>query len=279
MPLVAEPSPEWLVAAFAILQAGGAVVPLDPEAPGAFAEIEARRVFTTSDLADSVAEETGEVDLVLLDEAADDDEQSWRRLLGDPARLREADFEIEPDQDAALFASRDVPRFVPLSHGALASRVEALQRRRLLRSSDRLLCLLPWHAPFPFVAGVLLPIHVGAPIVLHDGDVEMVARDARVSVVLGSPSRFEAMIDEIEEQARGAGGLSAALFRIALACSGCIRPLGICFGRYWLAPWHRYPGRLRLLVSPEPFGADLARRLERFGWRLASAGDEGHRDT
>src|SRR5205814_377391 len=83
--IIADNGPEWIAAALAVIRAGGVVVPLDVQLGEkalrhVFGDSTPRFVFTTKNRAERIGACAENARIVLLD-ATDQDERSWRRLL------------------------------------------------------------------------------------------------------------------------------------------------------------------------------------------------------
>jgi long-chain acyl-CoA synthetase len=85
-----------------------------------------------------------------------------------------------------------------LSHGNIATNVEALQRLAIVGRADRALLPLPLHHVYPFVVGMLTPLTCGTTIVLAAGTtgplLMRALSEARVTALVGVPRLYEALI-------------------------------------------------------------------------------------
>ncbi|MBR1230344.1 amino acid adenylation domain-containing protein [Bradyrhizobium sp. AUGA SZCCT0176] len=131
-------SPDMMVALLAVLKAGGAYLPLDPDYPGdrlahMLRDSATKLVLTESALLKRFApvlRDTG-VEALRLDEP-----QQWR--AGDDAS--NLDVEIHPDSLAYVIytsGSTGTPKGVTVSHGPLAMHCEAIGRLYGMNSGDR----------------------------------------------------------------------------------------------------------------------------------------------
>ena len=118
--IIADNGPEWIAAALAIIRAGGVVVPLDVQLGEkallhVFGDSNPRFVFTTKNRAERIVACAENARIVLLD-ATDQDERSWRRLL-----LKNAGAlpKLGPEDHATLFYTSGTTgpaKGVPLTH-------------------------------------------------------------------------------------------------------------------------------------------------------------------
>src|SRR5438876_1834738 len=128
--LFAENRPEWIAAALGIIRAGAVAVPLDVQLGDktlvhTLQDSDARAIITTQKRAGRI----GKLDLkekpklILLD-AGEDDEQSWKRFL----ESEEAELPtMSRDDEAVLFYTSGTtgpPKGVPLRHGNIVSQLD-----------------------------------------------------------------------------------------------------------------------------------------------------------
>lgn len=142
-------SPDWVVAYFGIVAAGGIAIPLDDQATDEQLQVVLRdsrpeRVFTTvtHHVVLQAAGLSPDVPCFLL-EADASDPASCRRLgAGEPPALPSA----EPESVAVLLytsGTTGTPKGVPLTHENLMCNVRALLAANIVKESDRLLLPLP----------------------------------------------------------------------------------------------------------------------------------------
>src|SRR5438132_1166479 len=127
--IIADNGPEWIAAALAVIRASGVVVPLDVQLGEkalrhVFGDSTPRFVFTTKNRAERIVACAENARIVLLD-ATDQDERSWRRLL-----LKNAGAlpKLGPEDHATLFYTSGTtgpPTGVPLTHSNLSVQIDA----------------------------------------------------------------------------------------------------------------------------------------------------------
>jgi len=210
--LIGENSTDWVIAYFAILNAGAVAVPLDhlisPDELAAICRIAEPRAALVSTacagrLGKAVREAAGNIVELELGE------------LQRPFVLRHRST-AAPSIDRKTLASivftsgtTGAPKGVMLTHGNFSSEVGMLARVFALDSNDVLLSLLPLHHTFEFTCGMLLPLAMGARIVYPLGvDAASLSRTlagVRPTALIGVPALWEAVhrriLDEVE--ARG----------------------------------------------------------------------------
>ncbi len=280
--LIAPNLPEWIVSYFAIVSAGALAVPIDELSGDAelalvIADCGCRRVFTTRAHAARLAALEGgaALDIHLLDDDAD--AASWRGLLAEAGGALPR---VAPDAYASLLytsGTTGTPKAVPLSHHNITANLAALLATPLATAADRVLLPLPLHHVYPFTGGMLVAFASGATLVFPAGlsgpEMARALRTAKVTVMIGVPRLYDALLAGIEATAAARGGLAAKLFPRLVALSGWARHrLHLPAGRLLFRRLHAEIGpELRLLASG---GARLdpatSRKLEALGWQVAS---------
>jgi long-chain acyl-CoA synthetase len=269
--LQAESCPEWAIAYFGILAAGGVAVPLDQQTSGVRrAEIvnyTGARASVLSELVAGEGLEEGETALVLRDLCAAGESPSTEGLPlprggEDPASI--------------LFTSGTTlePKGVVLAHRAFLANVDSVARALQPGTSDRLVSVLPLHHAFEFTAGLLAPLSQGASITyLESLSGEVLAqtlRSTRATCLLGVPRLFELLLAGmrrgVDESPAPVRGLLKALWSLARRQHAH----GRSWGRFLLFPLHaRFGGRLAFMVSGgAALPAEVQEEYDVLGFRL-----------
>ena len=280
--LLAKGSPEWVVVALGLVAAGGAVVPVDTQSTERslkriLEDCTPRWVFTTVHEGARIRELFPELAVFYLD-APPGDAQSWETFLaedGDSRRVPRA----QPEDCAVLFYTSGTTgseKGVPLSHRNLAVQLRAVREAGFVRETDRVLLPLPLHHVYPFVIGLLAPLALGIPVVFPEAltgpQVLRAIREGAVSVVIGVPRLYTALVSGLEARIAQGGAWGMPLFRLGLWISaGVNRFTGVSLGRWIFWPLHRAIGeKLRILASGgAALSPECAGILEALGWRVA----------
>lgn len=279
--MLAENQPEWIVVALAVMAAGGVVVPLDVQLADkplvhCLDDSDARFVFATADSAARIEKLCAKPgpQLLLLD-TPQDNPRSWRRLLLDRATPLP---QVEPGDPATLFytsGTTGAPKGVPLTHANLAHQLNMVVDANLAVAGDRVLLPLPFHHVYPFVIGVFAMLAVGATIVLPHAltgpQLARALREGDVTVMIGVPRLYSALVAGIQTRVESAGRARAALFNALLGLSGWLRlMLGVSAGKFLLRSPHRQLApSLRLMASGgAALDAGLAMKLQSLGWQI-----------
>jgi long-chain acyl-CoA synthetase len=278
--IIADNGPEWIAAVLAIIRAGGVVVPLDVQLGEkalrhVFGDSTPRFVFTTKNRAERIAPCAENARLVLLD-ATDQDERSWRHLLSKNAGALP---ELRAEDHATLFYTSGTtgpPKGVPLTHRNLSVQIDAALATGLTSEDDHLLLPLPLHHVYPFVIGMLAPLTMGLTIVIPQSltgpQIIRALREGEVNVIVGVPRLYRALYSGIQARLQSAGpvrgGIASTLLIFSIALR---RRFGVRAGKILLRPLHRQLGsQLRLLASGgAALDPELAIKLEGLGWQVA----------
>ncbi|HYC22735.1 MAG TPA: AMP-binding protein [Candidatus Bathyarchaeia archaeon] len=268
--LIAENSPEWALAYFAIVCSGAVAVPLDhlisaDELVPICRIAEPRAALRSAKVARRLAGGIKDAapDAIELELA----ELSRPFVLGrDPAPL-------DPPERKALASivftsgTTGAPKGVMLTHGNFTSEVAMLARVFPLSGDDGLLSLLPLHHTFEFTCGMLLPLASGATVVYPlEVDAKNLSRalaDVRPSALIGVPALWEAIHRRIMDEVEGRGPFFGAAFAQLRDLNRRVdRDYGANLGSILFRQAHAaLGGRLRLAVSG---GAALPHRVAEF---------------
>lgn len=199
--LLMRNSPEYAAAYYAVLAAGGVVVPLNQEAKARDLAVWVRHAGARAVIADDAHPERATLTLALgadaiVHPAAD-------ALAGDPSALAsDAGAHTDADRLASIIYTSGTtgdPKGVMLSHGNLAANVLSIIEYLALTAADRVLAVLPF---FYSYGNSVLHTHLaaGATIVLEAGmmypqRIVDAMRAERVTGFSGVPWMFVLLLD------------------------------------------------------------------------------------
>lgn len=287
--LFAPNGADWVVARLAIAAAGAVSVAIDdlaaPEEAGRIIrDAGLRRVLTVRAHVDDVRTGLPEVEqpaiVLMQDEPAADvaGARSWSELvrLGEGSALPL----LDDDAPAMLVYTSGTtanPKSFVLRNRHLQVTVRAIGGFGLIGPGDRMLMPLPLHHIYPSVVGLLVPLSVGAAVLLPEAAsgpaiVRALSR-GEATVMIGVPRLYEAIIGGLDAQARAKGWLAGAAYHRLLGLSVATRQrFGVSPGRLLFRPVHaRFGSKLRLLVSAgAKLDPEIIWKLEGLGFRTLS---------
>ncbi len=266
MALISENRPEWAVAYFAVMAAGGTAVPLDVQ----LGDAEVANVLRHGGCRAAIA--SGKQVARLLAAAAHDAPLAWvvdldapadgERTLALDVALRNPDVahpplpRVESDALASILytsGTTGTPKGVMLSHGNFLANADSVMKFRLVNAQDNLLSVLPLHHAFAFTVQLIL-LFTGARITfppsLKGPDLLACMHETGVTVLVAVPQLFYLLHKGIFDQIGKRPLLVRALLRLLLRLSGAVRPSGINLGRLVFGQVHRrFGGRIRIMAS------------------------------
>jgi long-chain acyl-CoA synthetase len=268
--LIAENSPEWVIAYFAILYAGAVAVPLDhlisaDELAAVSRIAEPRAALISAACAKRLGKSVREAQRGIVEMELGDLQRPFM-LRGQAA----APVKIERKTAASIVftsGTTGTPKGVMLSHGNFTAQIASLGRVFALGADDVLLSLLPLHHTFEFTCGLMLPIASGARIVYPIGiDAASLSRtlaDVRPTALVGVPALWEAIHRRIIDTVEARGPFFEAAFDQLRDLNRRLdRDYRLNFGTMLFRPAHAaLGGRLKLAVSG---GAALPQRVAQF---------------
>jgi long-chain acyl-CoA synthetase len=265
--LISENRPEWSVAYFGIVAAGGVAVPLDvqlgdSEVANLLGHAECRLAIVSGKQADRPLwkGEGGRAPVLLVDldgAAAAEGRLSLPLILRDVGTERHVPLPPVAEEDLAsiLYTSgtTGVPKGVMLTHGNFLANVRSVQEFGLIKAGDNGLGVLPAHHAFPFTVHLIVLLsgaQITLPASLKGADLVACMRETGVSVLVAVPQLFYMLRRGILEQIDRRPLAVRSLLRGLLWLAGGLRPYRINLGALVFRTIHRrFGGRLRILAS------------------------------
>ena len=279
--LIAPNSPRWIVAFWATIGAGAVAVPLDAQNDDhelkRMIEVSACRLaFSTAAGAKRLRSIAPSCETIVLDRESDSAAgRSWRSLLVTAETPSPTVTSTEPATIVFTSGTTGAPKAVQLSHANLLANVLALAAIRVVGPGDRALLPLPLYHIYPLTIGMITPLVMGCGIVLPAGisGPEIVAAmlRGRVTVLVGVPRLYTALLDNIRRGIAARPRFIAALIRTLLAMARWAQRHGAKWpGRILLRPLRRHVApHLRLLVSGgAAVDVEVEETLDALGWEM-----------
>jgi long-chain acyl-CoA synthetase len=219
--VLSENRPEWIYAFLSAWDNRAVAVPVDIQTPAAelayiLADAEPAALFASRALEPAarkaLADAGSPARLLLLDDIPAGPDRT-------PSPLPEPD----PSELAALLYTSGTtgrPKGVMLTHGNMqANTVAVSQGVPIFMPTDRLLAFLPFHHILPLMGNLVVPLSVGATVVLPASlkpeDLSAAMQAGKVTIIIGVP-RFWAMLRKgILDKIRAAGPVPRLLFTLA----------------------------------------------------------------
>jgi long-chain acyl-CoA synthetase len=267
--LAGQNHPDWVIAYFGILRAGGTAVPVDPAlGPEGWGNILAEsgaRVVVWDDTVGSRGNvSAAHPPLLQLDLHAATLAEDADALSASP------EVAVEPGDVASLIYTPTAtgrPEGVMLTHAHFTSLVAALAPIFPLSQGDAALSVVPLHHAFELTCGLLLPLSRGARVVylgeLTGDRIAEGLRASRAKAMVGVPELWQLLERRILTEVDARGSLARAAFDVAAEANGWLAAnLGIDIGRVLFGAVHEsMGGRLKWLISG---GAALPRETQQF---------------
>jgi long-chain acyl-CoA synthetase len=282
--LVSENRPEWAIAYFGILRAGGTVVPVDPasseaEVVNIVRRSQAKVVLLSEEAAQSLAglwrtlsEQSLAVSLATLAQAMEGDPSQ-------PGRIGAVRKGASPGDVASLIftsGTTGTPKGVVLTHRNFASLVPKLAASFDFGVGDGLLSVLPLHHTFEFSAGMLTPFSRGAEVTYLDelttDRLGEVLESGHVTAMIGVPALWTLFHRKITQELTAKPAIVEQGIRALMSAHGALRNRqNVNLGKILFWPVHRkFGGRIKFLVSGgSALTDDVHRAFHDLGFDLA----------
>ncbi len=249
--IASENRPEWPLAYFGVLLAGGVAVPIDPALSRAEAQNLARASGAKIALASEEARErlaAAGPEWIGFDEA----------LAGRPGATEPRRLPVAPDDPASLIFTSGTtgkPKGVLLSHRNFAQLSQKLAGVFDLEVGEGVLSILPLHHTFEFSCGLLVPLSRGAEVSYLD---ELTAdrlgealASGRIHAMIGVPAVWQLLHRRITQELAARPGFVETAANALMSANRELRDrVGLNLGKVLFWPVHRrLGGRLRVLVS------------------------------
>lgn len=194
--LVLENRPEWIIIYLGIMYAGMICVPLDsqltsPDLKNFILDSQAKAAFCSQDVfSEKISADIQRIlnKVIVLD-------GQW--LVDAPAQ-RENLPAVNPEDIASLVytsGTTDKPKAVLLTHRNICSNFISITKLNLCSAADNFSAILPLYHIYPFMAGLILPLLLGARVTFFPAgfkpqDLAKIIKQQQVTIVVGVPQLF-----------------------------------------------------------------------------------------
>jgi long-chain acyl-CoA synthetase len=268
--LVSENRPQWGMAYFGILKAGGVAVPVDPDSNAeqianlvassrAQVVVMSNKVKYRLDASLPAALENAGVEpaLVTLPQLFALALPAPDTIVDSPQLPETALVHPGADLASLIFTSgtTGVPKGVMLTHKNFAALLASLEGLFRIGDRDGFLSVLPLHHTFEFTAGFLMPFSKGSTVTyleeLSGEELRAAMTSTRVTSLIGVPALWQLLHRRIEAQLDEQGPAIRWLFDQLVAFNRRLRDrTGMNFGPTLFAPIHAaFGNRMRYMIS------------------------------
>ena len=281
--IVAENSPQWVVAYLSILTIGATAVPLDIQMPkeqllSFIRASDSQLVFASTQTWPLVQELADTVRLVKIGPATEKYQTVMTDLIAQGKKKPDVTDTVKPDDVASLLYTSGTtkkPKGVLLTHRNFMANAKSIMAKELAGPEDNFLVMLPLHHAYPFMVAFLVPLLLGAKITflqsLKGPDLVQCLRETRITIAVAVPQVFAMIRRAIFDELGRRPPLIRKILTILLAFSGFLRThIRWNIGRFFFAPIHRrFGSSLRLLCSGgAKLDSQIAKDLTSLGFTI-----------
>lgn len=281
--IVAENSPQWVIAYLSILTIGATAVPLDIQMPkeqllSFIRASDSRLVFASTQTWPLVQELAETIRLVRMGPATEKHQIVMTDLVAQGKKKPAVTDTVKPDDVASLLYTSGTtkkPKGVLLTHRNFMANAKSIMAKELAGPEDNFLVILPLHHAYPFMVAFLVPLLLGAKITflqsLKGPDLVQCLRETRITIAVAVPQVFAMIRRAIFDELGRRPPLIRKVLTILLAFSGFIRThTRWNIGKLFFSPIHRrFGSSLRLLCSGgAKLDSQIAKDLTSLGFTI-----------
>jgi len=281
--IVAENSPQWVIAYLSILTIGATAVPLDIQMAkeqllSFIRTSDSQLVFASTQTWPLVQELADTIRLVRIGPATEMHQIVMKDLISQGQKKPVVTNTVKPDDVASLLYTSGTtksPKGVLLTHRNFMANAKAIMAKELAGPEDNFLVMLPLHHAYPFMVAFLVPLLLGARITflqsLKGPDLVQCLRETRITIAVAVPQVFAMIRRAIFDELARRPPLIHKVLVTLLAFSGFMRThTRWNIGQLFFAPIHRrFGSSLRLLCSGgAKLDSQIAKDLTSLGFTI-----------
>lgn len=284
--ILLDNSPQWVMAYFGVLLAGGVCVPLDPQLGAGdvlkfINDAGADFIFIERRLAEQASfyEKNVKKIIVLGQGPLAQGLVSFQAIMTtqDAEDIHHLPPVSEEDTAAILYSSGTTsnPKGIELSHCNLVTNFNSIQELNICDEKDVFVSILPLFHAYAFMATLVFPFLIGARIIyprtIKSNELSEILRENGVTVMVGVPEIFSSIRRSMKEGIKNLSIPKKLFLKAATGMGQLLRKItGLNILKHLYGPFHERLGKnLRLLVSG---GARLepgvAVDFQRFGFTI-----------
>ncbi|MBN1930425.1 MAG: AMP-binding protein [Desulfobacterales bacterium] len=195
----------------------------------------------------------------------------------------ETDFRVIPLADnqpmSIIFTSGTTgdPKGVMLSESNFMSNLNVFSAMKdLVKPSDRVVAVLPFHHVYPFTCTVLAPLYFGACLIyprsLKGEDIFGAIREHKGTILIAIPKVLELFCEKIFQNVKKLKGIKQNLFSIFYGISKGLQPFKINGGKIFFRDLHRNFPQFRLFgCGGARLDFQIHKRLKHLGFNILEA--------
>lgn len=276
--ILSESRPEWGIAFFAVVRAGGVLVPLDIKLTSAemvsiLADSEPRVLFVSREYAEKgLALKTlvPSVEEVILLDAVPSLNLRTCEMLRSPETYRGRNREI--DEVALLIYTSGTtgnPKGVMITFGNLVYQVKNFNEILNLNKKDMYLSILPLNHLFELTGGFIGVLHAGGSVCyslnLHPQEIGRLMREKRISGMITVPLFLKMLKLSIEKEIRKQSSAAQKIFAMLYAAARYV-PSRLVRRLMFFSIHRQFGGRMRGFVSGgAPLDLEVGEFFNRIG--------------
>ncbi len=272
--LMSENSPEWIYICFSTFLLGGTLIPVDYQATEKelFAVIDDSKPHILIIPDSKLSTIKPYIEKIGINSAIFG--MNKLKAISIPSREFKIAYSDMEDTAVIIYTSGTTgdAKGVMLSYKNLWSNLSSISALNLLRDSDNVLAILPFHHSYPLMVTLLFPLYVGATLTLlerlHHQELIRCLREDRITFFVAVPKVYNMLTQAIWKNINMLPNYRKVLFKILYSIAQKAKSPWI--SKLFFSSIHKSLGSdLRLLISGgAKLDSEVARRLKTLGLNI-----------